>query len=69
MVAVLTTAPRPPGVRREKVNPQLAPPRNAKTEPDSIMKDVNESNFRPEYSFDTLLYKSIGILQLAWEEA
>jgi hypothetical protein len=40
MVAVQTTAPRPQGVRKQKVNPQLAPAHNAKAEPDSIMKDV-----------------------------
>eukprot|EP00291_Cryptomonas_curvata_P005706 CAMPEP_0172198582 /NCGR_PEP_ID=MMETSP1050-20130122/28172_1 /TAXON_ID=233186 /ORGANISM="Cryptomonas curvata, Strain CCAP979/52" /LENGTH=568 /DNA_ID=CAMNT_0012875429 /DNA_START=342 /DNA_END=2048 /DNA_ORIENTATION=- len=40
MVAMPTTAPRPQGVRKEKVDPQLAPAHNAKAEPDSIMKDV-----------------------------
>jgi hypothetical protein len=40
MVAVQTTAPRPQGVRKEKVYQQLAPAHNAKAEPDSIMKDV-----------------------------
>ena len=40
LVAVTTTAPRPHGVRMEKVNPQLAQAVHAKAEPDSIMKDV-----------------------------
>jgi hypothetical protein len=39
-VAVQTTAPRPQGIRKEKVNLQLAPAHNAKAEPDSITKDV-----------------------------
>ncbi len=37
----------------------------------SVMNDVNESNFRPEHSttkdqgsFETLVYKSVGILQM-----
>ncbi len=40
IVVVTTTAPRPHGVRMEKVNPQLAQAQHAKAEPDSIMKDV-----------------------------
>ena len=40
MVAMPTMAPRPQGVRKEKVDPQLAAAHNAKAEPDSIMKDV-----------------------------
>jgi hypothetical protein len=39
MVPVQTTAPRQQGVRKEKVDQQLAPAHNAKAEPDCIMKD------------------------------
>jgi hypothetical protein len=40
MVAMPTMAPRPQGVRKEKVDQQLAAAHNVQAEPDSIMKDV-----------------------------
>ena len=63
MVAVTTTAPRPHGVRMEKVNPQLAQAQHAKAEPDSIMKDVKSELG----AFFTLCTKVEALITSKWK--
>ena len=63
MVAVTTTAPRPHGVRMEKVNPQLAQAQHAKAEPDSIMKDVKSELG----AFLTLCTKVEALITSKWK--